>query len=111
MQRGDRRLERVRAGRAPKPQRALDQRQRLGDHRGVPARAVLVGHQHEPAVGVDARRPARVDEQHQRQQAGRLGLVGHQQEHDLGEPDRLGGEVVARQVRAAVAVWPSLKTR
>jgi hypothetical protein len=100
VQRGDGRLQRVRARRPLEAQRALDQRERLGDHPGVPARAVLVAHQHEPARRVDPRGAARLDEQHQRHQPGRLGLAGHQREHDLGQPDRLGGEVVAREVLA-----------
>ena len=41
-----------------------------------------------------------MDEQQQRQQARGLGLTGHQQEHEAREPDRLGGEVVAREVAA-----------
>ena len=44
----------------------------------VPARAVLVGERDVAAGGVGARRAARVVEQHEREQAGGLGVVGHE---------------------------------
>ena len=57
--RGDRRLELVRAGRT-ELQRLADQRDALVDGRAVPAAAVLLGERHERAVGRGARRPPRV---------------------------------------------------
>ena len=93
--RGDRRLQRVRARRPPQRQRAVDERQRLADHRAVPALAVLLLEQHEVAVGADPRRAPRVVEEHQREQARRLRLVGQQQVDDPREPDRLRREVLA----------------
>ena len=93
--RGDRRLERVRARRPPQRERAVDERQRLADHRAVPALAILLLEQHEVAVRADPCRAPRVVEEHQREQPGRLRLVGQQQVDDPGEPDRLRREVLA----------------
>ena len=93
--RGDRRLERVRARRPPQRERAVDERQRLADHRAVPALAILLLEQHEVAVRADPRLAPRVVEEHQREQPGRLRLVGQQQVDDPGEPDRLRREVLA----------------
>ena len=59
-------------------ERLLDQRRALGDLRVVPARAVLVGQEHEVAVVVDTGVPAGVVQEHQRDEAVDLGLVGHQ---------------------------------
>ena len=64
--------------------------------------AVLVGEQHDLAVGADASLAARVVQQHQREQAERLRLVGHQHGEQLREPDRLVAELVADR-RAAAA--------
>ena len=52
-------------------------------------RAVLVLEQHEVARCVDACLASGVVEQHQRQQPGRLGLVGEQRDDDPCQPDRL----------------------
>ena len=84
VQRRDRRLHDV----GPRPRSASARssaRAARGDLRRVPQRAVLVGEQHDLAVA-QARLAARVVQQHQRQQAVHLGLVGHQ----LGEraPER-----------------------
>ena len=68
-----------------------------------PSAAVLVGEQHELAVGVGARVAARVVEQHEREQADRLGLVGHQLDEQAAEPDRLGAQV-ARATSASPRV-------
>ena len=98
---GDRRLQRVGAGRAAQGQRALDERQRLADHGAVPAFAILVLEQHELAVAARAGGAPRVLQQHQREQAGRLRLGGEQRVHDARETDRLGGEVLAHERVAA----------
>ena len=47
-----------------------------------------------PALGVDARREPGVVEEHQREQAARLGLLGGEGEL-AGQPDRLAGQVDA----------------
>jgi len=47
-----------------------------------------------------ARRPARVDQQHQREQAGHLAVVRQQVVDGAGEPDRLARELRALKVRA-----------
>ena len=70
----------------------------LRDLLGVPARPVLVGQQHQPPVdhpGV----ASRVLQQHQREQTVEVGAAGQQLAEQPGQPDRLGGEVGAHQVR------------
>ena len=89
VQRGDRRLDDVGPAAAQR-ERAVEHRAALRDLLGVPARRVLVGEQHELAV-VEARVAARVVQQHQRQQAVDLGLVGHQLGERAAEPQRLVG--------------------
>ena len=91
MLRRDRGLDRerpVEARRGCHPDALLD----LG---GVPARAVLIGEQHELAVRVEPRVAARVVQDHQRQQATHLGLVGHQLGEQAGQPDRLVAQLTA----------------
>ena len=66
----------------------------------VPARAVLVLERHEVAGVVDARGAAGVVQQHEREQAERLGLVGHQLGERAGEADRLGAQALAHEVGA-----------
>ena len=88
-------------GRPRRRQRA-HQLAALGDERGVPPRAVLRGQRHERAVAVGPRVPARRGEQHQREQAHRLGLVRHELDEQAAEPDRLAAQVVAHE-RGAVA--------
>ena len=46
-------------------------------------------------LAIDARRPAGVVQQHQREQADRFRLVGHQVDEQPGQADALGAEVVA----------------
>ena len=85
VQRRDRRLHDVGAP-AAQGQGAVERRPPAGDLRGVPARAVLVGEQHQVALA-EPRLAAGVEQQHHRQQAVHLRLVGHQ----LGEarPSRI----------------------
>ena len=78
-------------------QRALDERPALGDPAGVPARPVLVVEQDELPVRPDPRLPASVVEEHQRQQAHDLGLVGEQRPHDPRQADRLARELAAHE--------------
>ena len=70
---GDRRLQLVRADRSLR-QRAADERDALGDQCAIPERAILLVERDELAVGRCAR-PARVGEQHQREQPGHLRVV------------------------------------
>ena len=79
----------------------VHQRGALGDLAGVPARAVLVLQQHELAGRVEARVAARVMEQHQREQAEHLGLVGHQ-----GGEDAARGGSPRRRARARTSASP-----
>ena len=61
----------------------------------VPEAAILVGEEDELSVRRHAGVPARVLEEHQREQPVRLRLVGHEDAEKLCEPDRLGTEVAA----------------
>jgi len=72
----------------------------LRDQRAIPARAVLVRQPDELSIWTRARRAPRLAQEHEREQALRLGLVGHQLDQQATEPDRLGREVRPRQ-RAA----------
>ena len=100
MDRRDGRLQ----GEAPRgaahPQRPLDAGGAARDRLAVPEAPVLVGQQHQRAVVAGARGAAGVVQRHQREQAGRLGLVGHQAGQDRRQADRLLGQVVAAQGRA-----------
>ena len=93
---GDRRLELVRPD-APLAERALHELLSLRDPGGVPAAAILVLEPHERAVRALAGRPAGVRQQHQREQADRLGLVGQQLRDDPRQPDRLGAQLAPDQ--------------
>ena len=73
----DRRLDLVGPGLVRAAGTAHD-RLALGDQAAIPAAAVLVGQAHEAAVGRRARAAPSLDQQHQRQQAHHLRLVGHQ---------------------------------
>ena len=66
----------------------------------VPPRAVLLLERDQVAGGVDAGRAARVVQQHQREQAERLGLVGHELGERATETDGLGRELGADEVGA-----------
>ena len=91
MEGGDRGL-RLELAEAVAGEGGLEDLDGLGDDRGVPEGAVLVGEGDERAVGRGAGRAAGVVEEHQREQAVDLGVVGERR--DLaGEADRLGGEV------------------
>jgi hypothetical protein len=72
----------------------------------VEAGAVLLGRRQGAAVGCRARRAAAVEQQHQGQQPGGLGVVGQQLADEARQADRLGAEVraddaVARRRRVA----------
>ena len=85
--------------------RVGEQARRLGDLVVVPAGAVLVGEQHQPAV-VDPGVAAGVLEQHQGQQGEEGRLVGAQTEDDADQPDGLAGEVRPEQVRTGAGGVP-----
>ena len=92
----DRRLHDVGAA-AAQGEGPVEHRPPLGDLAGVPERAVLVGEQHQLAVA-EARLAAGVVQQHHRQQAVHLGLVGHQLGERPPEPERLGRQLAAAAV-------------
>ena len=58
----------------------------------VPARAVLLLERHEVAGVVDAPGAAGVVQEHEREQAERLGLVGHELDERAGEADGFGAQ-------------------
>ncbi len=60
-------------------------------------RVLLVGQRHQRAVGGGARRTPGLDEQHEREQAQHLRLVGHELDQEPAEADRFGAEVLADQ--------------
>ena len=93
MERGDRRLHDVGAATAQR-QGAVEHRLAGGDLRRVPECPVLVGEQDEIAIA-EARLAARVEQQHDRQQAVHLGLVGHQLGERAPEPHGLGRQLAA----------------
>jgi hypothetical protein len=93
MQRRDRRLHDVGAA-AAQGQGTVEHRPPVGDLRRVPQRAILIGEQDEvPAA--KPRAAAGVEQQHHRQQAVDLRLVGHQLCERPSEPDRLGRQLAA----------------
>ena len=88
VKRGDRGLELV--GTRPTPGDRLVERRLPGlDLVPIPERPVLLVEQDDRAVG-NAGVAARVLQQHERQQAEGLGLVGHQDRERAGESDGLG---------------------
>ena len=80
-------------------QRQLDQPPAFVDLFAVPQRPILLLEQQQLAIARLARRPTRVVQQHQREQAGRLGLR-EQLDEQAAEPNRLGAQVVTRERRA-----------
>ena len=96
--RRDRRLEHVRAGRpAALAQGGLDQGRAFLDLRAVPARAVLLGEQHDVARSVQPGLAPRVVEQHEGEEALGLGMRRQQLDQHAPEPDGLLGELVPNQ--------------
>ena len=93
---GDRGLDLVRPD-PPARQDPLDEGPALRDPVLVPARPVLVLQQDELAAGTDARLTPRVVQEHERQQPGRLGLIGEQRDDGPCQPDRLGAELAPDQ--------------
>ena len=87
----------------PGRQRAREQRDAFVDRRPIPSAAVLVGQRDELAVGGGARGAARVGEQHQREEARHLAVVGKNVVDRAREADRF-----ARQVGACAASGPDV---
>ncbi len=96
MQRGDGRLDLVRPGAAP-ADGPLHDPGSFVDLLPVPPAPVLILEEHQLASSRDPGVPPGVLEQHQREQAEGLGLVGHQQSQDPAEPDGLGAQLPADQ--------------
>ena len=80
--------------------RAVELGAALGQRGGVPARAVLVGQRDVAPVAADAGVAARVVDEHERQQAGGLGVVGHQLGEQAPEADRLRAQLGAHEAVA-----------
>lgn len=100
MERRNRRLELHGTGPAH-AQGPLDHCRAFVDLAPVPAGAVLVLERDEVAVGIGARFATSVVQQHQRQQAPRFRLIGHELDEQAGEVDRFGTEVAADEGIAA----------
>jgi hypothetical protein len=84
-------------------QRGVQDRRALGDLRSIPERPVLLGERDELPVGRRSRRAPRVDQQHQREEARDLAVVGQQPVRNPRHPDRLVGELGAVQLGAGGA--------
>ncbi len=69
----------------------------LGHEPAVPQATVLIGQEHEIATRAGAGGATRVHQQHQRQEAQDLRLLGHQVREDPFEANGLGAEVLAEQ--------------
>ena len=100
VQRGDGGLQLVGPGRSWR-QGLVERMGALGDPATVPERAVLAIQRDVLAAFVDARVAAGVLQQHQREQAERLGVAGQQVDQQAPEADRLAAELAADE---AVAV-------
>src|SRR5580692_8808270 len=72
----------------------------LGDQRGVPGPAVLLAEADQFAARRNPGGAAGLDQDHQRQQPGHLTVLRQEGPDQAGEPDRLGGQVVAHRIRA-----------
>ena len=77
-----------------------DEPEALVDAGSIPATAILVLEQHQLPIQPDPRSTPRVAEQHERQQAARLGFVRQQFGHEAGQPDRLAAQLPANDAVA-----------
>ena len=94
MARGDRGLDLVWP--APShPSGAFDERDPVGDRAAIPAGAILIGEQHEPPVGGEARSGPSQLQGHEGEEPERFGLVGHELGDEPREPSRVLGKVAA----------------
>jgi hypothetical protein len=100
--RRDRRLQLIFAHRALRD-RIGDQRPAFDDQSLIPARPVLLGQRYQVTIGPGAGRPARIGEQHQREQPGDLAVIRPDVPHRPGQPDRLAGQLHPVQVGADAA--------
>lgn len=110
MQRGDGRLELIRADRSAREGEG-DQRDALVDLGAVPQGAVLFVEADQFARRVGAGGTARVGQQHEGEQPRDLAVAGQQRPHGPGQPDRLGARSARCNWGPDVAVYPSLKIR
>jgi hypothetical protein len=96
---GNRRLQLIGPDR-PSRQGPAYQRNALSDRIVVPEAAVLVRQRDQLAAGAGARRSPCVCQEHQREQARDLAVVGEQPVDDASEPDRFAGQLGALEVGA-----------
>ena len=99
MDRRDRRLQREAAGWAM-PERLAEQRHPVGDLRAIPAGAVLLGEQQQPAIRRHPRRAAGVGQQEEREQPRHIRFVGQQRAHHPGQVERALDQVGPAEVGA-----------
>ena len=97
--RRDRRLQLIRADRAPR-QRRGDERDAFGDGFAIPERAILLVERDQLAVRSGPRRAAGIGQQHQRQQSGDLAVVRQQAVDGARQPDRLVRQIGCAAGRA-----------
>ena len=97
--RGDRRLQLVRAGRCL-AEGGGDQPHALVDLPGVPQVAILFGERDQGAVPCGSSVAPGIGQEHEREQAGDLAVPRQQLVEHAREPDRLGGEVGPLQRRS-----------
>src|SRR5438876_323744 len=72
----------------------------FGDKVAIPTSTVLLSQDDESAVRCRSGRAARLDQQHEREQAHRLRFPGHELDQEPSQPDRLGAELLANQTVA-----------
>ncbi len=89
--RGDRRLQLVRADRR-RAERARDERHPFLDLRSIPAIALLLRERDDGAVRTRPRCAAGIGQEHEREQAGDLRLAGQRLVQHPRQTDRFGGE-------------------
>ena len=88
MDRGDGRLDLVLAD-APAGDRVVEEREPFGDGNRVPAGPILVGQRDQGAIGRRSGRAAGIDQEHQGEQPGDLGVIGQQAPRHPRQADRL----------------------
>src|SRR5207244_11564398 len=72
----------------------------FGNEVAIPESTVLLSEQDEIAVRCRAGRTARLDQQHEREQAHDLRFAGHELDQEPSEPDCLSAQLIANQTVA-----------
>jgi hypothetical protein len=96
---------------APFTRCALDQGNPFGDERLIPQCSILLRQRDQLPRGVGSRGAPGIDEEHEREQPGDLGVAGKHPLQHPGQPDRLLGQLGALQLATVLLAYPSLKIR